>query len=302
MMLLSPGCLWLPLFFGFYLLFLRRRGMVCCFTPRARWLLAAMLLAVGALSRPVLPEKPREVSYEGSDIIFAVDLSRSMQATDIAPSRLEAAKALLAQVVKADTRNRFGVIAFTTNAIILSPLTRDSELLLHLFSGLDTSLVMSRGTRIGGALELSRRLSKAPNPIVVLLTDGGDERGYDREAAAARRAGLIIDVVMLATASGATLRDARGVMLRDASGGIVVTARNSAIGTLAAQTGGAVIDGADAGALARAIASQDSRKVKGKSRVAVYRELFPYLLGAALICAMLGMTTLGRRRQRGTDA
>ena len=63
-------------------------------------------------------------------------------------------------------------IAFTTNPIILSPLTRDDELLLHLFEGLDPSLVMTRGTNVFEALKLSRKLSRAEHPVVVMLTDG----------------------------------------------------------------------------------------------------------------------------------
>ena len=299
MILLWPGWLWLLVFCGIYLLYRRRQGGGAVINGRSLLLAAAFILAVAALSRPVFPREPVEIERRGSDIVFAVDLSRSMQASDIVPTRLEAAKALLASTVHADDEDRFGVIAFTTNPIILSPLTRDDELLLHLFEGLDPSLVMTRGTNVFEALKLSRKLSRAEHPVVVMLTDGGDELGYEQEAAWAKAHGLIVDVVMLATASGSTLKAEDGKLLRDEGGGIVVTARNDAVATLSKATGGAVIEGADAAALEAAIVRQRDTQDKTKTKIVLYRELFYYPLGAALLFAMLGMTDLisrvGRR-------
>ena len=298
MTLLLPQWLWLYAFWGIYLLYRRKTGTGPVLNTRSVMLSAAFILAVAALCRPVLPREPVEIERRGSDVIFAVDLSRSMQATDIAPSRLEAAKTLLASTVRADENNRFGVIAFTTNPIILSPLTRDDELLLHLFSGLDPSLVMTRGTHISEALKLAGKLSRAEHPIVVLLTDGGDELGYEQEAAWAKARGLVVDVVLLATAGGGTLKAEDGRLLRNEEGGIVVTARNGAIKRLAETTNGVVIDGNDAAALAAAVAEQGETAEKSKTKVVLYRELFYYPLAAALLFAMLGMTDLILRLRR----
>ena len=298
MTLLLPQWLWLYTFWGIYLLYRRKKGAGLVLNTRSVMLSAAFILAVAALCRPVLPREPVEIARRGSDVIFAVDLSRSMQATDIAPSRLEVAKALLASTVRADENNRFGVIAFTTNPIILSPLTRDDELLLHLFSGLDPSLVMTRGTNISEALKLAGKLSRAEHPVVVLLTDGGDELGYEQEAAQAKARGLIVDVVLLATAGGGTLKAEDGRLLRNEEGGIVVTARNGAISRLAEVTNGVVIDGNDAAALAAAVAKQGETAEKSKTKVVLYRELFYYPLAAALLFAMLGMTDLIPRLRR----
>lgn len=292
MTLLLPQWLWLYVFWAIYLLYRRKRGAAFVFNTRWAMLSIALIFAVLALSRPVLPREPVEIERHGSDVVFAVDLSRSMQATDIAPSRLEAAKALLASTVHADENDRFGVIAFTTNPIILSPLTRDDELLLHLFSGLDPSLVMTKGTNISEALKLARKLSRAEHPIVVILTDGGDELGYEQEAAWAKAHGLIVDIVMLATAGGSTINAEDGRLLRDDEGGIVVTARNEAIATIAKATNGIVIDGNDAGALVTAIEKQGEKAEKSKTTILLYQELFYYPLAAALLFAMLGMTDM----------
>ncbi|WP_345971244.1 VWA domain-containing protein [Sulfurimonas sp. HSL1-6] len=292
MTLLTPLWFWTLLFLALYFVYLRQRGRGVVWNLRSVLLMTAIGLGIVALARPVSLQEPVSIEQRGSDVIFAVDISHSMQAADIAPSRLAAAKSLLSSVVEADDANRFGVLAFTTNPVILSPLTRDDELLLHLFAGLDTSMVMTRGTEIGGALKLARKLSRSEHPIVVLLTDGGDSLGYSQEAAQARAAGLIVNVVMLATPSGGTLKAEDGKLLRDEEGGIVVTARNSAIGAIADATGGVVIDGADAGALAAAIKAQGMQDVREKRKIILYREYFYYPLALALLLAMLGMTDL----------
>lgn len=292
MTLLLPQWLWLYIFWTIYLLYRRNRGAFVVLNTRSVMLSLAFIFAVAALSRPVLPREPVEIERRGSDVVFAVDLSRSMQATDVTPSRLEAAKALLASTVHADGNDRFGVIAFTTNPIILSPLTRDDELLLHLFSGLDPSLVMTRGTNISAALKLARKMSRAEHPIVVILTDGGDELGYEQEAAWAKSQGIIVDVVMLATAGGSTLKAEDGRLLRDEDGGIVVTARNDSIRRIAEATNGVVIDGNDPEALEATITKQGKKAEKSKTKVVLYRELFYYPVAAALLFAILGMTDL----------
>ncbi|MHC3994257.1 vWA domain-containing protein [Thiomicrolovo sp. ZZH C-3] len=292
MTFMTPLWLWLLLFFGLYLVYLRQRGRGVVWHLRSILLLSAVVLGILALARPVSMQEPVSIERRGSDVVFAVDISRSMQATDVAPSRLEAAKSVLSTVVQADDTNRFAVLAFTTNPVILSPLTRDDELLLHLFSGLDTSMVMTRGTEISGALKLARKLSRSERPIVVLLTDGGDSLGYSQEAAQARAAGLIVNVVMLATASGGTLKAEDGKLLRNEEGGIVVTARNSAIAAIADATGGVVIDGADAGALSAAIKAQGMEDIREQRKIILYREYFYYPLALALLFAMLGMTDL----------
>lgn len=301
MTLIYPLWLWLLPFFAFYLFYRRNKEAPPVWNVRSLLLAVSIVFIVTALARPVLPQEPVDIERRGSDVIFAVDISRSMQAADIAPSRLEAAKQLLASVVRSDDDNRFGVLAFTTNPIILSPLTRDDELLLHLFSGLDTSMVLTRGTHVGNALKLARKLSRSEHPIIVLLTDGGDELGYAKEAAWARENGLIVNVVMLATASGSTLSEKGGKLLRDEEGGIVVTARNDAIDALADATGGNVIDGPDAGALKDAIRRQSDKEIISKTKVVLYRELFYYPLVLALLAAMLGMTDV-ISRIRGSRA
>ncbi len=262
------------------------------------WMIVAAALVIVALSRPVMEQEPVEVERGGSDVILAIDLSYSMQADDIAPTRLAAAKAMLKELVRHNTRERFGVIGFTTNAIVLSPLTNDAELLLHLFEGVDESLIMTKGTVLMPALKLARRMSKARRPVVLLFSDGGDANDYAKEAAFAEANDLRVHTVMMATAFGTTLTASSGELVKDEAQNIVVTARNDAIEALSRATGGEHITSPDAAALQGLIDDARSDDYSSKTKMIQYEELFYYAVMLAIIAFMMSVTTLAYKVRR----
>ena len=293
MTLLASYWLWLMLPVA-TLVLLRRRDDRASWDHRHFWLLLSILFVIIALARPAIEKEPIEVDQTGSDVIIAVDLSFSMQATDLPPNRLEAAKALLHALVKANTKDRFGVIGFTTNAIILSPMTHDGELLLHLFEALDEQMIITKGTRMMGALELARRMSSAERPKMFLLSDGGDALNYTDEAVYANDNGLVVNVVLLGTSAGSTLSSRDGTLMKDEAGNIVVSSLNRAVEQLADATGGAVLEQPDAGAMMDVIASQKEEDYTSKTKVLEYEELFYGVAALAVVAFMLSVTTLGR--------
>lgn len=263
-----------------------------------KWLLVSIALVIVSLARPVLEQKPVSIEHMGSDVIVAVDLSYSMRATDVAPSRLGAAKALLVDLVRSDTQDRFGVIGFTTSAIILSPLTKDTELLEHLFGSLDESQIITKGTQVMSALELARKMSYAKAPLVILLTDGGDEASYAKEADFVRENNLRVSVVMLGTAEGSTLLESESI-LKDENGHIVVSSRNDAIVKIVEASGGKMIEGSDAGAVREMIEKSRTNDFQGKSTLIRYQELFYIPLLLALASFMISMTNIRAKISRG---
>jgi Ca-activated chloride channel homolog len=285
MTLLSPLWLFALLIIIAYIVGVRRYGW-----NTQKWHLATLFFLILALSRPVTLEKPIRVEESGSDVILAIDVSYSMRATDIAPNRLEAAKQLLLQLIHSDKQERFGVIAHTTSAIILSPLTKDTQLLEHLFSTLDESQIITKGTDVMSALELARKMSHAKNPLVVLLTDGGDNQNYDKEKAFAQDNGLNICVVMLASSSGSTLPAENGA-LKDDQGHIAVSSRNDAIKEISSH----FIEGADARSVLHWIQTQKSDNFTGSSMVQRHGELFYIPLMLALLTFLMAHTTLGKK-------
>jgi Ca-activated chloride channel family protein len=260
-----------------------------------KWLLTAVALGVLALARPVLSEQAVQNPQSGSDVIFAVDVSYSMRGTDIAPSRLEAASRMLTEAISHNESNRYGVIAFTTSAIVLSPLTNDKELLTHLFGELDVNQIITKGTNVMSALELARKMSHAKRPSVIVLTDGGDEVNYAKEAEFIRDNDMSVSVVMLASAQGSMLPLQQGGVLHDEQGHIVISSRNGAIREIVEAGEGRFIEGDDGAALFDVIEQMRRESLGDASPEIRHQELFMYPLALALISFVLAFIRLPKK-------
>jgi len=250
------------------------------------------IFIVLALMRPVIEQEPVKTKELLSDVVIAVDLSYSMQATDINPSRLEFAKDTLLKLVKKEKKSRFGVLGFTTNAIILSPLTQDSELLLHLFGSLNEKLIMTRGSAVMPALHLARKMSKSKRVSVLILTDGGDELNYSDEAKFAKENDLVVNILMIATKMGGTLPLSNGELLKDELGDIVVSRENSTIEVIADATGGVYSRRVDD--ILDALSAQREDEFISNTTVVKNLELFYYLVVLAIITFLVSVTSLKR--------
>lgn len=137
--------------------------------------LASALLIVLALARPQSTRVTEKVSHEGIDIAIAVDLSESMQANDLSPSRLEASKAVVRDFIERRPRDRISVVAFGAYASTVAPLTLDHDVLINLVGRLKLKVIDGSQTAIGAGLGVAlNRLdeSEAESKIIVLLTDG----------------------------------------------------------------------------------------------------------------------------------
>lgn len=253
------------------------------------YILTSVFIVV-ALSRPVIEQEPIESKQMLNDVVVAVDLSYSMQADDIEPTRLAKAKEVLTELVKSESRTRFGVLGFTTNSIVLSPLTEDRELLLHLFGSLDEKFIITRGSSIMPALKLSRKMSDTKGISVVILSDGADEFSYSSEAIYAKENSMRVNVFMLASAMGGTLKEKNGELLKDESGDIVVSRENSAIKEISDASGGVYTK--DLGELLDALDSQRLKSKESKTKIVQNMELFYYFIFLAIITFLVSVTTL----------
>lgn len=252
--------------------------------------IATFVFIVIALTRPVLPQEPIKAEQILSDVVIGVDLSYSMQANDLSPTRLGAAKEYLSELIKYDKKTRYGVLGFTTNAIILSPLTQDTELLMHLFSSLDEKLIITKGSSVLPALKLARKLSKSKKLSVVLLSDGGDELNYSDEAEFAKENNMVVNIMMIATNAGSTLKTLNGELLEDETGDIVVTRANESIKTISDATGGVYTTSFSD--ILSAIRSQSQKNFKTQTTIVKNFELFYYFVFIAILLFLITSTTL----------
>ena len=248
------------------------------------------IFIVLALSRPVIEQEPIKSKQILSDLVIAVDLSFSMYAKDVQPSRLKKAKKILKELVMSEHKTRFGVLGFTTNAIVLSPLTEDRELLLHLFNSLDEKYIITKGSSVMPALKLARKMSNSKSLSVVLLTDGADELSYDSEAVYAKENFMRVNIFMLGSTMGATLELENGELLKDELGDIVVSRENSAIEVISKATNG--IYTKDFAELLDAIREQKQKDKETQTTIVQNLELFYYFVFLAIITFLLSVTTL----------
>jgi Ca-activated chloride channel family protein len=179
-------------------------------------ILAALLAGVEALMRPQAPGQTESVtvSQASADVMFVLDVSRSMLAEDAAPNRLARAKAEINQLVSRLEEHRVGLVVFAGRAVQACPLTPDHSFFTTVLSTIDTRSAGKGGSRVGDAIKTALRGFPAGQgaKLMVLISDGDDQDPYTQEAAKlARDAGVKIVVVGLGSEEGSqiTLTDPR---------------------------------------------------------------------------------------------
>ncbi len=157
-------------------------------TGYLRWrnflIITAIIFFVISLMRPQWGVKEREVNVKGADIIFAVDVSNSMLARDITPSRLERAKRALSKLMDEFSGNFVSLIAFAGESKVIVPLTFDYKYMKYSILALDMDSVDIQGTNFKELLEKTVLIFKKTNKkrFLIILTDGEDNEGNIKEA------------------------------------------------------------------------------------------------------------------------
>ena len=224
---------------------------------RVGWKMLPRLLAFGllllALLGPAYGLTQRAVRTAGKDVWLLVDLSRSMDADDVAPSRLQKARAELETLVRRFPADRIGLIVFGPEAYVHCPLTYDQEALLLLLSTLDTRLVPVGSTDLAQPLRLALTRAAAsstdsagaaPRATALVLISDGEDFGDNQEAVMRElaRSGQRLFAVGVGTVAGGRIPRAGGY-LRDKQGKPVVTRLQPApLRRLAEATGGIYVE------------------------------------------------------------
>jgi Ca-activated chloride channel family protein len=189
------------------------------------------LLFMVALLGPLMGNTTKEVQAVGKDIFIAVDLSQSMNATDVQPSRLEKVKYELRDLVKAFSSDRIGLIIFSSEAFVQCPLTYDQSALNLFIETLNTGLVPNTGTDFGPPLRMAFSKMEADNTapsqqkskIIILISDGEDFGDETNDVAQEiTSAGIKLFTLGVGTEEGSQIL-VRGIPKTDNSGNVVTT-------------------------------------------------------------------------------
>jgi Ca-activated chloride channel homolog len=182
--------------------------------PRLLLYGAGLALLVLALARPGGYPKAEEeqVTEKGLDIMLVVDLSSSMKATDLQPNRMQATKTALKDFVDRLSTDRVGLVVFAGSVSLQSPLTLDYRTAKMMMDIINTDFLPVDGTAIGDAINFTlEKIGKENqrNAVIVLVTDGENNRGSDPEQALkkAKEAGTKIYTIGIGTPGGAQIPD-----------------------------------------------------------------------------------------------
>lgn len=273
-----------------------------------RWTRTAMVVgAAGAmgvsLARPQTDPRERDVSVRGRDVVFLVDVSRSMLATDLAPSRLERAKLWIKDVAADLAGDRVALVAFAGASVVACPLTLDYGFFTMALDELSPRSVPRGGTLIGDAIR--KTLAQVFDPSsrhrdIILITDGEDQESFPVEAAGeAGKQGVRIIAIGVGSETGAAVPAEAGGTMRES--GTEVRSKQDAAGLakIAAASAGGVYLNVGTGTIdldrvyADLVAASEKSEVKASASVE-YAERFPWFLAIAL--AMLFMEGFIRDR------
>ncbi|HEY5912694.1 MAG TPA: VWA domain-containing protein [Verrucomicrobiae bacterium] len=181
-----------------------------------------------ALARPQWGEQTEKSHVFGQDIVFVLDASRSMLATDVSPSRLQRAKLAILDFVQRQSHGRLGLVAFAGQAFLQCPLTFDYGAFHDALSLIDDRTIPVPGTDIGRALEEGfQAMDKGDRQrLLVLLTDGEDlEKGGVRMAESLAKKGVVVFTLGVGTPAGGEIQmltdQGRLELVRDAKGEVV---------------------------------------------------------------------------------
>lgn len=207
-------------------------------------LLSAIIILIFMIARPQVGSKISHEKREGIEILIALDISNSMLAQDVIPSRLEKSKLLIEDLVDHFTNDKVGLVVFAGDAFVQLPITNDYVSAKMFLQNINPSLITTQGTDLARAISLSQSCFTQREHIgraIIVITDGEDHEGGALEAAReAYKKGINVFILGVGTSKGAPIPDGNGGYLKDNSGQTVLSALNEQMCQQVAKAGNGV--------------------------------------------------------------
>lgn len=273
--------------------------------------LIVLCLAFGCLTiamvNPKIGTKLETVKRQGVDIVFAVDVSKSMLAEDIAPNRLEKAKQLVTQIVNNLASDRIGIIAYAGKAFPQLPITTDYAAAKMFLQSMNTDMLSSQGTAINEAIQLARTYyddEEQTNRVLIIISDGEDHSDVALDVAeAAAEEGVKIFTIGVGNVKGAPIPIKRnGIVLnykKDNAGETVITKLNEdTLKDIAGEANGEYINGTNTNEVVESIRDilnrMDKKEFEAKE-FAEYKDQFQWFLALGIFFLLIDIFLLERK-------
>jgi Ca-activated chloride channel family protein len=262
-------------------------------------LLLGMTFLIISLTNPKMGSKLKTIKREGVDIVFALDISKSMLAEDIAPNRLEKSKQIISKIIDRLGSDRVGIIVYAGNSYPLLPITTDHAAANMFLQNANPDMVSSQGTAINEALELAKTYynnDDQTNRLLIILSDGEDHQEETKQVAQnLANDGVKIYTIGVGTARGGPIPiRVNGAMIgykKDNKGETVISKRVSEVLQGIADTSdGTYIDGNvtenPVDQLAEIIANAEKSEFETK-QFSDYKDQFQWFLAIGLFFLIL---------------
>lgn len=269
--------------------------------------LLALTMLIIACARPQYGIKEEVVTREGVEAVISLDISNSMLAQDVAPSRLDCAKQTLSQLIDKMSDDKVGLVVFAGDAFVQLPVTCDYVSAKMFLSSINPDLIKTQGTAIGKALETSIRAfgdkEDAVGRAIIIITDGENHEDDAVDMASrAKQLGIKVIVVGIGSTDGSPIpMPGSSDYKRDRDGQVVVTRLNEDMCRDIAQAGGGVYIHCDNSSTALRAIHRELEKL-GKEQLdthvfSEYNEQYPSFVLIALMLLLIDFFVFNRKNK-----
>lgn len=279
------------------------------FKPTLKFILLIIALVglILGLVNPKIGTKMETIKREGIDIVFAIDVSKSMLAEDVAPNRLEKSKQIVSQIINQLGNDRIGIVAYAGSAFPVLPITTDYSVSKMFLQSMNTSIVSSQGTSLDDAIKLSSTYFDKGNKtskLLILISDGEDHsEGATEAAAEANKNGMKIITIGVGTEKGGPIPiKQNGVVQsfkRDNNNEVVITKLNQeSLKEIAKATKGGYVSGNSTKEVLNYVkkALDNIQKTEFEAtQMADFESQFQWFLGIAFALLFVDILFLDRR-------
>jgi len=267
----------------------------------------AFVCLIIAMVNPKIGTKLETIKREGVDIVFAVDVSKSMLAEDIAPNRLEKSKQLVTQIINNLASDRIGIIAYAAKAFPQLPITTDYAAAKMFLQSMNTDMLSSQGTAIDQAIQLARTYyddDEQTNRVLIIISDGEDHSNIASSVAEeAGEEGIRIFTIGVGDINGGPIPIKRnGIVLnykKDNQGETIITRLNEeTLKSIASEANGEYINGSNTNQVVekiRDILNKMDKKEFEAKQFAEYKDQFQWFLGLGLFFLFIDIFLLERK-------
>lgn len=277
--------------------------------PTVKFIIAivALTLLIVALARPQYGTKEETMKREGIEVMFALDISNSMLAEDVAPNRLERSKQMLSKLIDQMSDDKIGLVIFAGEAYTQLPITCDYVSAKMFLQNIQPDLIRTQGTAIGAAINTCVRSFGAPSEAsraIVVITDGENhEDDAVKAAQAAKEAGIKLVMVGIGKPEGAPIPiQGTNNFKKDRQGNVVVTRLNEQMMNEIAQSAGGIYVRCDnTNTATRAVQKELDTLAKSEIESKVftqYNEQYQSFVLVALLLLVIDFFIFNRKNKR----